>query len=174
MAGPPDTIVLKRDRDLSGRRHEIWVRRGLFALVCVIPLLALLNVFGQRPDTESSQAGAATLQIYAPTRVRSGVLFEARFRVTAIREMKQATLRLDPGWAEGMTINTIEPAPVGEGSDNGRLVFELGHVPAGRSYVLFMQVQVNPTNAGRHAQDVELDDGDTKLLAIDRTITVYP
>jgi uncharacterized membrane protein YcaP (DUF421 family) len=27
VADIPDTIVLKRDRDLEGRRNEIWVRR---------------------------------------------------------------------------------------------------------------------------------------------------
>ena len=90
------------------------------------------------------------------------------------RRLEQATLRLDPGWAEGMTINTIEPAPVGEASDDGRLSFELGHVPAGKSYVLFMQFQVNPTNVGRHSQRVELDDGKTRLLVIDRKMTVFP
>jgi hypothetical protein len=30
MSDIPDTIVLKRDRDLVGRRNEIWVRLGLF------------------------------------------------------------------------------------------------------------------------------------------------
>jgi hypothetical protein len=39
MADVPDTIVLKRDRDLEGRKHEIWIRRGLFAL---LPLLSLV------------------------------------------------------------------------------------------------------------------------------------
>jgi hypothetical protein len=45
----PDLIVLARDRDLAGREWEAWVRRGLFALVCAVALLALLNVFGRRP-----------------------------------------------------------------------------------------------------------------------------
>ncbi len=33
----------------------------------------------------------------------------ARFRVTAKQDLKKATLVLDPGWAENITINTIEP-----------------------------------------------------------------
>ena len=45
MADIPDTIVLKRHRDLDGRSNEIWLRRGLFALVCLVPVLALLNIF---------------------------------------------------------------------------------------------------------------------------------
>jgi hypothetical protein len=35
-------------------------------------------------------------------------------------------LVLDSGWGEGVTINTIEPSPVGEASRDGKLVFDLG------------------------------------------------
>ena len=41
-------------------------------------------------------------------------------------------------------------------------------------YVLFIHLQVNPTNVGHRSQDVELRDGDTALAHIDRTITVFP
>ena len=37
-----------------------------------------------------------------------------------------------------------------------------------------MQLQVNPTNLGRRAQNVELDDGTTPLLRIKRTVTIFP
>ena len=68
-------------------------------------------------------------------------------------------LLLDPGWLEGITINTIEPSPIGEGSRDGKLVLELGHIPAGATYLLFIQAQVNPTNIGHRSQDVALYDG---------------
>jgi hypothetical protein len=73
-----------------------------------------------------------------------------------------------------MTMNTIEPSPVGEGSRDGKLVLELGHVPRGTSYLLFIQLQVNPTNVGRRSQDVALYDDNTLITTIDRTITVFP
>jgi hypothetical protein len=174
MADIPDTIVLKRDRDLEGRGHEIWVRRVLFGVVVLIPVLALLNLFGQRPQTSTATVQAASLKVYAAKRVRSGVLFQARFRITAHRELAKARLVLSPGWLEGMTVNTIEPSPVGEASANGRLSLELGHVPAGQSFLLFMQFQVDPTNVGRRDQTVRLYDGDRHLLTIHRTITIFP
>jgi hypothetical protein len=174
MPDIPDSIVLKRDRDLSGRRHEIWVRRGLFMLLCVVPVLALLNVFGQRPANATVGSREASLDVRAPARVRGGLMFQARFRVTAKRDIHKAILVLDPGWAEGLTINTIEPGPIDEASDDGRLSLELGHVPAGSSYVLYMQFQVNPTTVGRHSQAVELDDGAHALLTVHRTITILP
>jgi hypothetical protein len=170
----PSTIVLKRDRDLEGRGRQIWLRRGLFALLPLVTVLALLNLFGQRPQTAEVGADAATLKLVAPTRVRSGLLYEARFRVTAKRELRRATLVLDSGWLESMTMNTVEPSPVNEGSDDGRLTFELGHIPAGRSHLLFLQFQVNPTNVGHRSQRVELRDGDKTLLELDRSITVFP
>jgi hypothetical protein len=52
---------------------------------------------------------------------------------------------------------------------------QLGHVPAGQSYILFMEFQVNPTNVAWHRpQNVELDDGNTKVLTIKRDVVVYP
>jgi hypothetical protein len=107
--------------------------------------------------------------------VRGGLLYEARFRITARRELKQAILVLDPGWAEGQQINTIEPSPTGEASRDGQLELTLGHVPQGQSYVLFMQFQVDPTNvAWRRPQNVELFDGGIHLLTVKRRITVFP
>jgi hypothetical protein len=174
VADVPDTIVLKRDRDLDGRRWHVWLRRGLLTMVGLVPLLALLNVFGQRPATATVAAPSATLKVYAPTHLRGGLIYMARFHVKARHDLKSATLILDTGWAESITINTIEPSPVGEASKNGRLSFELGHIPAGQSYVLFMDFQVNPTNVGHRSQDVELTDGDTHILTVHRDVTVFP
>ena len=174
MATVPDTIVVKRDRDLEGRRAEAWIRRGLFALLPAIGLLALANVFGQHPATTTAGSARADLKIYAPLRVRSGLLYQARFHVTAKQDLKKATLVLDPGWLEGMTLNTLEPSPVSEASANGKLSLELGHVPAGQSHLLFLQFQVNPTNVGHRSQNVELFDGNERILTIHRTITVFP
>jgi len=82
---------------------------------------------------------------------------------------------LDPGWAEGIGINTIEPSPLGQASKNGRLSFDLGHIPKGGQFILFMQFQVNATNvAWRRAQNVELDDGAKRILVIHHQVTIYP
>jgi hypothetical protein len=175
MAGVPDHVVLKRDRDLTGRGWEIWVRRGLFSLLPLVSILGLLNLFGQHPSTTTvNSAGAASLKLYAPGRVRGGLIWEARFHITAQRDLKDATLLLGPGWLEGMTLNTMEPSPVGEASNNGRLSLELGHIPAGQSYLLFLQFQTNPTNVGHRDASVTLKDGDETLLRIHRTITIFP
>lgn len=170
----PDGLVLKRHRDHEGKRHHPWIRRGLLALVALVPLLAIFNVFGQRPHVETAKAAPASLELYAPSHLRGGLLWEARFTVQAHQDLAKATLALDRGWMEGMTINTIEPSPVGEGSHDGKLVLELGHVPSGQKHVLFMQFQVNPTNVGRRSQDVALYDGTQLVTTIHRQVTVFP
>jgi hypothetical protein len=174
MAHVPNEIVLSRDRDLEGRDRELWVRRALFAVAPVVAVLALLNVFGQRPQDTSVTAPAATLRVHAPARVRSGLLYEARFTIEAARRLRNAVLVLAPGWFEGMTVNTIEPSPEAERSVNGETVLELGAIAPGGSHVLYMSFQVNPTNVGRHSQAVRLLDGRRPVLAMPRTITVFP
>jgi hypothetical protein len=98
----------------------------------------------------------------------------SRFTIRAEREVEAATLVLDPGWLEGITLNTLVPSPVGEANRDGKIAFDLGHVPAGTKHVFFLHFQVNPTEFGRRPQDVALFDGETPLLAIDRTVTIFP
>jgi hypothetical protein len=175
MAQPPQLLTLERHRELDGLYNTgLVVRRVGYVILGIVAILGLLNVFGQRPSTATADASAARLELYAPSRVRGGLLFMARFRITAKQDLKKATLVLDPGWAESMTINTIEPAPTDETSDNGRLALTLGPIKAGESFLLFMQFQANPTNVGRRSQDVELRDGDTHIATIKRTVTVFP
>ncbi|HET9322299.1 MAG TPA: hypothetical protein VFO03_00350 [Gaiellaceae bacterium] len=173
MADIPDQLTLKVSRDREGKRDVVVRRIGVAALGILLGL-ALLNLFGQRPSTTTVDAEDASLELYAPERVRSGLFYQARFTIEAKNELKEATLVLDPGWAEAITINTVEPAPVGEASRDGDLAFELGRIPAGQTHVFFLQLQVNPTNVGHRSQDVRLYDGDRLIASVDRSITVFP
>ena len=176
MGATPQTLDLRRHRDREGAgRYGPWARRAVIGLVAAVSVLGLLNVFGQRPVTTVAGSPAATLKLYAPEHLRSGLLWSARFHIYAHRDLKDATLVLDPGWLEGMSMNTLEPSPLGEASRNGRLAFELGHIAKGRSYILFVQFQANATNvAWRRPQDVELDDGPQRLLVLHHHVTIYP
>ena len=108
MPDTPDFLTLKRNRDGAGRK-EVLIRRALMMLIAALCLAGLLNAFGQRPATSKAAVTAASLKLYAPSRVRGGLFFEARFTIDAKQNLKKATLVLDPGWLEGMTINTVEP-----------------------------------------------------------------
>jgi hypothetical protein len=174
VADVPDQIVLKRHRDLDGLAWTVWIRRGIFAVLTALILLAVFNIFGQRPHSARADTARASLQLYAPSRLRGGLLYMARFTISAHQDVKKAVIVLDSGWAESITINTLEPSPINEGSDNGRLSFELGHVAAGNKYRLFMEFQVNPNNVGSRDQDVELLDGKTHIATIHHSAFVFP
>jgi hypothetical protein len=175
VAGVPDTLTLERNLDLQGLRDHIWWRRGILLVLVAFLAVALANVFGQRPGTVRVATPAAIVSVYVPNAIRGGDFMEARFHITARRNIAKAILKLDPGWAEGMSMNTIEPVPIGQASDDGRLSFTLGHIPKGQSFILFIQFQVNPTNVAWHrSQNVELDDGNRELATLHHTITVFP
>ena len=153
---------------------ELAARRLLIGLIALFAVLALANVVGQVETTSRVIASGASLEVSAPTQVRGGLFFQGRFTIGAERQLEHATLVLDRGWLEGMHINTIEPAPVGESSRDGKLALDFGRVPPGDFLVAYLQFQVNPTNVGRRSQDVELYDDDQLLGRVDRTLTVLP
>ena len=174
MASAPDLLTLSRHRDLAGRDRRPYVRWVILTLLGLLCLLGLANAFGQRPSTDTAAADGVMLEVYSPDRVRSGLFFMSRFTIRAEREVEAATLVLDPGWLEGITLNTLVPSPVGEANRDGRIALDLGRVRPGTKHVFFLHFQVNPTETGRRAQDVALYDGDTPLLRLDREITIFP
>jgi len=174
MAGAPEGLTLSRHRDMEGRRWWVQVRRVLLVLLAALLVVALFNLFGQRPQSSTAATQRASLKVYAPVHARSGLAYAARFHITARQDIKDAFLVLDPGWAEGYTVNGLAPQPLTETDRNGRLAYGFGHIPAGQSLIFFMSLQVNPTNVGRRSQNVELDDDETPILTIHRKITIFP
>jgi hypothetical protein len=174
MADVPERLTLERHRDLEGRERRPYVRWVLLTLLGLFLLAGLANAFGQRPETHVVSGDGVELEVYSPERLRSGLFFMSRFTIRAEEEIEAATLVLDPGWLEGITLNTLEPSPVGEANRDGRIALDLGRVPAGTKHVFFLHFQVNPTETGRRPQDVDLYDGETPLLHVDRTVTIFP
>jgi hypothetical protein len=146
----------------------------LLLLLLVPPVLGLLNFFGQSPGSTTVSSPVATLNVQSPTRLRGGDLYQARFRIFARQDIKNATLVLDSNWLEGQTINTIEPSPSTEQSKNGRLELSLGSINAGQEWSEYLQFQVNPTSVGERNGNVALYDGNRRLLSLSRGATVFP
>lgn len=174
MAGPPDGIALDRHRDLRGRGHGLWGRRVVLCCIAVLPVLALLNVFGQHPTTSTANAAVASVSVTAPARLRSGLIFQVRVEVVAHQDMHELEIVFDKGWWESMSVNSIVPEPTEESSEDGRVVLSYGKLEAGHSLVCWIYFQVNPTNVGERAENIEVRDGSSPVAQIHRAITVFP
>jgi hypothetical protein len=169
-------VGLERGRhvEMSGRGRHVWQRRTGLMLATCIPLLALLNVFGQRAHPILTSAPAASLSVNSPSRVRGGLIFTSEFIITPHTKLHDVQLRLNDGWFKSMTVNGSEPQPTNESAQGDWQIFDYGPMPAGIPYTIFISWQTNPTNVGRHSQDVALDNGNDQILAVQRSITVFP
>jgi hypothetical protein len=114
------------------------------------------------------------LQVYAPSHLRGGLVYTARFTIDARRTLNRAVLVLAAGWADQYTFNGSAPQATSESSVDGKLGFTLGKIASGQHYTFFVSLQVNPTNVGYHDQTVWLYDGNKALLTIHRNVLIWP
>jgi hypothetical protein len=152
----------------------LWARRAVMTVLAVVALLGLLDVFGQRTSRSAAAGDAATLAVRAPATVRGGLLFESRVEIVARRAIDHPRLLLADGWIEGMQVNSITPDADGQTVRDGDLVLSYPALSAGDRMTIRLQFQVNPTNVGHRSYDVELDDAETPLARVDRSLTVLP
>jgi hypothetical protein len=169
----PDTFATL-EREPTGVTVGLWVRRGILTVLGVIVLLGLLNRFGQRPATSVARGPAATMRLSAPERIRGGLFFQSRLDIRATQAIDHPRIVLDDGWLEGMQVNSIEPAPVGEATRNGRVVLSYDALKPGDVLRVWFQFEVNPTNVGRRSYAVELDDAEQPVVRLGPAITALP
>ena len=171
----PQGLTLKHHRDLADREARPIVRQVLVALVAVVLLLGLFNLFGQAVNVSSAESSAARFEVSAPTKLRGGIFFQARFIIEAIEELENATIVLDPDWLEDITLNTVAPAP-GRERRAGTAVSRSSSAasPLATSTASTSTSRSTRPRVGQRSQDVELYDGDELLLSVDRDAIVWP
>ena len=170
----PGSLTIEQHALLHSReRHPIY-RRALFAVVCVLPILALLNVFGQHATSTTVDGAGATVQVEAPKNLRGGLLHQVRVTVTATHDLHHPQLVLSPGMFEQNTENAVAPNPLSQSSSNGRPVMSYGPLHAGQKLVVWLDFQVNPINVGTRSFNVQLNDGPKLIASVKRTLTVFP
>jgi hypothetical protein len=165
---------LERSRNIEAEGLGPWVRRVALAVLGAVCLLALLDVFGQRSAMASADSPAALLAVDSPERLRGGLIFTSEFVVTPHRQLQDARIVLSEGWVSGMTLNGIAPQPQADTSTADELVLDLGQMDAGAAQAIWISWQTNPTTVGSRNADIQLDDGTTPLVRIDRTVVVFP
>lgn len=170
----PDGLTLERNRDLRGRGGHAWYRRALLCGVAVLPVLALLNVFGQHPTTTIAHSPVADLTVTAPARLRSGLIFQVRVKVAARQDISHPQLVFTRGWWESMSENSLEPQPSNESTQDGDVVLSYDKLSAGRTLIVWLYFQVNPTNVGNRREDVVLEDASRLITHVHRSLTIFP
>ena len=164
----------KLERERSGVRVGLWVRRAILTALGVLVLLGLLNRYGQRPADSVARVPAATMRLSAPDRIRGGLFFQSRLEISAAQPIDHPRIVIDEGWLEGMQVNSIEPAPIGEAGRDGRVVLSYDAMKPGDLLRVWFQFEVNPTNVGRRSYAVALDDAERPVARLAPTITVLP
>ncbi len=175
MSIPDVPFGLDRARHvrLEGRDRAVWARRAVLLVVAVVPLLGLLDVFGQGAVITGASAADATLTVDSPAHVRGGLMFTTEITVQARATLHDMQLRFERGWFEGMTFNGIAPQPTNEDSQDGQVVYDYGSVQP-TTFKIWISWQTNPTNVGDHEQNVALYDGSRRLATVQRELTVFP
>jgi hypothetical protein len=174
MSQLPDGIDLPRHRDFEGRETSVWLRRAGILILLAFVIAGLLNVFGQASTTSQATGAAGTLTVTSPEAVRGGLIYQARFTITAEQAIEEPVLRLDRGWYAQTTINTLEPEPAATESDERYVRLRFDPLDAGRSMVVYLNLQANPTNVGSHDADVALLDGDQPIASVSRHQIDWP
>jgi hypothetical protein len=162
------------EHDERGERRGLRSRRFVMSVLTLVPLIALTGVLGQRATTTSAAGRQASIAVRAPKTVRGGLFFQSRVTIQVTGRIQHPRLVLDPGWLEGMQINSVEPQAQDESSRGGRLVLAYSTLKPGDRVELWLQFQVNPTNVGHRSYALELDDDTQRIARAQRTITVLP
>lgn len=172
--GLPPGLDRGRDLELRGRGGQVWLRRAGVLLLAAVSVAAVTGAFGQQESASSASAPAATVTVREPTRVRLGLLFQAKIVVRARRDLETPRLRLSAGWFEDAQLNTVEPAPLEERPADDGVEWEFPALRAGDVLEVWLQYQANPAAPGVRDHALVLLDGSREVAAVRRELIVLP
>ena len=155
-----------------------WADRFRVVVTTVLVIfivLALLNVFGQRPSTASATASGVTLRVDTPSTLRGGLIYQTRVDISTQRPIARPVITLDGGWLDGMTLNSVQPGPASQSSGHGGATFQYAPLRAGQTLTVWFEWSVNPTHVQwRDPRTITVGDGGTQLVSETSTMTVFP
>lgn len=175
MSDVIDGVLSRRSGAERLDRIGLAIRRGAVCVLLAVVVVALCNVFGQRSSTATASSDSATLSVRVPQAVRPGLLYQGRISITARVPLPKLELALSHDWIDGLTMNTNEPSASTETSGpGGSLVFDLGSLQAGHTYVDYFEYQVNPTSFGRRDLQVTVISAGATVASLNRGMTIFP
>jgi len=97
-----------------------------------------------------------------------------RFRVNSHAPLEDVTIAITPSLMQDMTINTLSPGPEKESFGTGGVRWSYGPLDKGKTLVVKIDGQINPSLFGGTKGAVALYDGDRRLGALPVSIRVLP
>ena len=167
----PDGISERDIRPVARwRRHASPVGIAAFGLVVVLAFSGLLG----RERTWTAEGGGVRLDVHGPEIIRNGEFFEIRVGIDPEESIGELVVGVDEALWEDITVNTMIPAATDEVSEDGEVRFTFADLPAGTTFLLKVDLQVNPDIVAGNAGTITVYDGEERLVSTDLTITVLP
>jgi hypothetical protein len=168
---PPDGIGEAHARPVEGWRHHA----SPLALVVLGAVIALgmAGLLGREAGWRA-QANGVTLAVHSSEIIRNGEFFEMRISVEADAPLSELVIGVDEGLWEDMTVNTMIPGPADEASVDGEFRFAFAELEAYQTFLLKVDLQVNPDIVAGNRGAVTVYDGEEPLATTDVDITVLP
>lgn len=134
-------------------RHRLAMPRRQWialALIAIVPVLALLGVFGITRDRASATSGALRLEVDYPSRLRHKVLDRIELLVTNVgpHVIDSAEVAIDTAYLAHFSDVTVTPTP----PERAFVVPVAGLAPGGHVTIV---VQVRAEGPGRHTGTLE-------------------
>jgi hypothetical protein len=168
---PPDGVGEEHARPLEGWRHHA----SPLALVVLgaIIVLGMAGLLG-REAAWRAEANGVTLAVHSSEIIRNGEFFEMRISVEPDASLSELVIGVDEGLWEDMTVNTMIPGPADETSVDGEFRFAFAELEAHQTFLLKVDLQVNPDIVAGNQGAVTVYDGEEMLATTDVDITVLP
>lgn len=167
----PDGIGPEHVKPRNGlRRHASPLSLAAFGSVMV---LGLTGVLGHERDWVS-ESDEVRLTVHSSETIRNGEFFEMRITVEVMTAADNLIIAVDQALWEDMTVNTIIPSASQETGTDGEFRFAYGPMEAGTTFLLKIDLQVNPDIVGGNSGTVTVSDGARPMTAATLRITVLP
>lgn len=144
---------------------------GLAAVLAV----ALSGILGGGPvSTSAAESETAVLRVDKPAIIRNGEFFETRIDIEAKQPIAELKLLVDASLWRDMTQNSMIPQASDETTEDGRYVYSFGPLDAGKSLLVQIDAQSNPTLLGSTQGSVSVANGETELVTLPLSMKVLP
>ena len=157
----------------AGRRLRFHATQLIgVPLIAIIPILALLHVFGTTHETEIASDDPLLVEVRYPTRFRYKTIdpLDVTVRNTGSAPLRGVSVRIDKGYVEAFSTVSFTPSPQRVTSD--AFVFDLGDIPPGEARVVDGLVQAE--RYWRHPGRITVRSDGGAEVALDVATFTFP